>query len=73
MSIYEMEIALLDNYVLSFVDLEDFTQCYLEYCGADTLLLTRTTEFGETQEFHDMPSLLVNLEGDDFKIIEKTV
>ena len=56
----------------SFVDLEDFTQCYLEYCGADTLLLTRTTEFGETQEFHDMPSLLVNLEGDDFKIFEKT-
>lgn len=72
MSIYEMEIALLDDCIISYVDLEDFTQCYLEYCGADTLLLTRATEFGETQEFCDMSSLLVNLEGDNFKIIEKT-
>lgn len=75
MSLYEIEVALFDDYIVSYVDLNDYTQCYLEYCGADTVLLTKETEFGEMSEFHNMSSLLFDIENeksaDNFKLIEK--
>lgn len=70
MNLYEMEIALLDGETLTYVDLEDFTQCYISYEGAETVLHTRATVFGEIQEYAHMPSLLVELDQDESVDVE---
>lgn len=65
MDLYEMEIALLDGFTLTYVDLEDYTQCYISYAGAETVLLTRATDFGDIEEYVYMPTLLVELDQDE--------
>lgn len=67
MSLYEMEVALLDGFILSYVD-EDYTQCDIKYVGGNTVKQTLYETFENTYRYCEMSNLLMELENNNINI-----
>lgn len=70
MNRYEMEVALMDGFTLTYIDFNDFSRNYISYIGADSLLLTKEIGLGEEESIVNMSELLAAIDEDETIYVE---